>query len=168
MGNRYCKSPPGHIISYRRQKKPDARYLRYGREDGLEPILIQRHFHGIKQAFFDVSEEFRHLYNLYYDGNEKKYIIILDDGNEEDVIRINDESIKINAKYLKEFLAVKNANLVLYYNIDRFSSGKFSESAMILFVTLNKQNLLLVKLVFLMMSVNTMIPLFLADYWVKR
>lgn len=118
---------PGHIISYRQSKKTDARYLRYGREDGLEPILIQRHFHGIKQAFFDVSEEFRHLYNLYYDENERKYIIILDDGNEEDVIRINDKLIKINAKYLKEFLAVKNANLVLYYNVDRFSSGKFSE-----------------------------------------
>lgn len=117
---------PGHIISYRKGKT-DARYLRYGRDDGIEPILIQRHFHGIKKAFFDVSEEFRHLYNLYYDEHDKKYIIILDDGDEEDVIRIDDESIQINAKYLKEYLAVKNANLVLYINIDRFSPGKFSE-----------------------------------------
>lgn len=118
---------PGHIISYGRGKMTDARYLRYGREDGIGPILIQRHFHGIKKSFFDVSEEFRHLYNLYYDDHEKKYIIILDDGEEEDVIVITDESIQINAKYLKEYLSVKNANLVLYYNVDRFSLGKFSE-----------------------------------------
>jgi hypothetical protein len=118
---------PGHIISFGRGKMTNARYLRYGREDGIEPILIQRHFHGIKEAFFDVSEEFRHLYNLFYDEHEKKYIIILDDGEEEDVIKISNEMILINSKYLKEYLAVKNANLVLYFNVDRFSSGKFSE-----------------------------------------
>jgi hypothetical protein len=104
-----------------------AEYSRFSREDDIEPIIIQRHFYGVKETFFDISEEFRHLYNLYYDEPEKKYMAILDDGNEEDVIRISDESILINAKYLKEFLAIKKCVLVLYFNIDRYSQGQFSE-----------------------------------------
>ncbi len=117
---------PGFIIEYNRGT-PSTTYSRFSQEHGIEPIIIQRHFFGIKKTYFDVAEEFRHLYNLYYDEHERKYVIILDDGNEEDVIRIADESIFINAKYLKEYLAVKKCNLVLYFNIDRFSQGKFSE-----------------------------------------
>lgn len=117
---------PGFIF-YRNGKGKKAEYLRFGREDGIEPILIQRHFYGMKNTFFDLSEEFRHLYNLYHDRLENKYILILDDGNEEDVVRISDNLIEINARYLKEFLALKKAFLVLYFNIDRFFSGQFSE-----------------------------------------
>lgn len=102
-------------------------YFRYSRGDDIEPIIIQRHFYGMKETYFDISEEFRHLYNLYYDEPEKKYVAILDDGNEEDVIRISDDSILINAKYLKEFLAIKKCVLVLYFNIDRYTKGQFSE-----------------------------------------
>lgn len=117
---------PGFVF-YRNGETKKADYLRFGREDGIEPILIQRHFYGIKEPFFDLSEEFRHLYNLYHDRHENKYVIILDDGNEEDVVRISDNLIEINARYLKEFLALKKACLVLYFNIDRFVSGQFSE-----------------------------------------
>lgn len=117
---------PGFVL-YRDGKTKKGDYLRFGREDGIEPILIQRHFYGMKESFFDISEELRHLYNLYYDEHEKKYVLILDDGNEEDIIRISENFIQINAKYLKEFLAIKESCLVLYYNIDRFLPGKFSE-----------------------------------------
>jgi len=99
-----------------------AEYFRYSRADDIEPIIIQRHFYGMKETYFDISEEFRHLYKP-----EKKYVAILDDGNEEEVIRITDNSILINAKYLKEFLAIKKCVLVQYFNIDRYSKGQFSE-----------------------------------------
>jgi len=117
---------PGFVF-YRDEKTKKADYLRFGCEDGIEPILIQRHFYGIKESFFDLSEEFRHLYNLYHDRHENKYVVILDDGNEDDVVRISDNLVVINARYLKEFLAIKKACLVLYFNIDRFASGQISE-----------------------------------------
>lgn len=117
---------PGFSIQYD-HGTAIAEYFRFSREDGIEPIIIQRHFYGMKETSFDISEEFRHLYNLYYDIPEKKYIAILDDGNEEDVIRISDDKILINAKYLKEFLAIKKCVLVLYFNIDRYFQGQFSD-----------------------------------------
>lgn len=117
---------PG-LVTYSDKGERKADYLRFGREDSIEPILIQRHFWGIKKTFFDVSEEFRHVYNLYYDEHEKRYIAILDDGNEIEVIKVSDDLIEINAKYLKEYLAIKNSSLVLFINIDRFTNGNFSE-----------------------------------------
>lgn len=119
---------PGFSIQYD-HGTAIAEYFRFSRGDRIEPIIIQRHFYGMKETFFDISEEFRHLYNLFYDEPEKKYIAILDDGNEEDVIKISDESIFFNSKYLKEFLAIKKCVLVLYFNIDRYSQGQFSEIA---------------------------------------
>jgi len=117
---------PG-MVTYYDHGQSKADYLRFGREDEIEPILIQRHFWGIKKSFFEVSEEFRHLYNLYYDEHENRYIAILDDGSENVVIKISDCMIEINAKYLKEFLSLKKVSLCLYVNIDRYSQGKFSE-----------------------------------------
>lgn len=103
-------------------------YHRFGRNDSIEPIIVQRHFHGLKETYFDISEEFRHLYNLYYDVHEKMYIAILDDGNEEDVVRTSKDRVVISAKYLKEFLAIKQCILVLCFNIDRYSPGNLSDS----------------------------------------
>ncbi len=117
---------PGFLIQYD-HGTVNAEYYRFSRQDGIEPIIIQRHFYGMKKTYFDISEEFRHLYNLHYDEPEKKYIKILDDGNEEDVIRVSDDLILINAKYLKEFLAIKKYFLVLYFNIDRYTQGHFSD-----------------------------------------
>jgi hypothetical protein len=96
---------PGMVI-YNDQGERKADYLRFGREDEIKPILIHRNFWGIKDSFFDVSEEFRHLYNLYYDEHEKRYVSILDDGNEDVIIKISDNLIEINSKYIKEFLAL--------------------------------------------------------------
>lgn len=118
---------PGYITHYDRGIK-NVQYCRFGREDSIEPIVTLRHFHKLKEAYFDISEEFRHLYNLYYDRHEKTHTAILDDGNEEDVVRISKDSVVVSAKYLKEFLAIKQCILVLYFNIDRYSPGNLSNS----------------------------------------
>jgi len=117
---------PGHIIRHENSIR-NAQYYRFGRDDAIEPIIVQRYFYGMKETFFDVSEEFRHLYNLYYDEYEGTYKVILDDGNEEDVVKTSKDSVVINAKYLKEFLAIKQCILILYINIDRFSLGNLSD-----------------------------------------
>lgn len=117
---------PGFDFDYSTDP-PNVVYQRYGRDDGIEPILIYRFIPGKNDKYFDVSEEFRLLYNLYHDRYEGKYIRILDDGNEEDIVRCSADEIIVNARILKEFLAIKQAILILYINVYRLIPGKFSE-----------------------------------------
>ena len=63
----------------------NAQYYRFD-DDAIEPIIVNATSQD-ERNLFDVSEEFRHLYNLYYDEYEGTYKVILDDGNEEDVVK---------------------------------------------------------------------------------
>jgi hypothetical protein len=42
---------PDHVTHHSRGKK-EVKYLRFGREDGIEPILIQRYFYKHKKDIF--------------------------------------------------------------------------------------------------------------------
>ena len=44
-------------------------YLRYGRINGVEPLVIARNFSGLRKGYMEVCEEFRLFHNLYHDSN---------------------------------------------------------------------------------------------------
>lgn len=114
---------PGFTI-YGQQE--DGIYSRFNRDDGVEPIVYVRDFHGLKDNYVEIIEEFRLLNNLYYDNQKKEYIN-LEEG-EETVIQIKNETyVYINLKYLKRFLAVKNMSLVIYFDMIYTEPGKLSE-----------------------------------------
>jgi len=88
---------------------------------GVEPLIFWRSFHGIKEGYYEVSEEFRHYFNLFEDRKNNKFIAIDDNGDEDDVILAYENEIKIKLKYLKEFLAVKKMHLAIFFDFNRFS-----------------------------------------------
>ncbi len=55
---------PGFITEYGNGEEKNT-YLRYGDDDGFEPLIIYRSFHDVKSRYLEVSEEFRLFYNLY-------------------------------------------------------------------------------------------------------
>ncbi|NFG24544.1 hypothetical protein FDF11_13660 [Clostridium botulinum] len=94
----------------------DGIYSRFNGLDGIEPIVYPRNFHGLREDYVEIIEEFKLLNNLYYDKQKDEYIS-LEDG-EETVIRIeNKTNVYIKLKYLKKFLAVKNMDLAIYFDI---------------------------------------------------
>ena len=99
----------------------ETEYLRFGNFDKIEPIVYYRYFYDTKKAYREISQEFIHLHNLFFDEKNNKYIKIEDDGNEVDVIKISDQEIKILSSYLKKYLAIKNSSLVFYFDCYRRS-----------------------------------------------
>lgn len=97
-----------------------VKYHRYGRDDGIEPIVIERSFHGLRPDEFEISEEFRLFHNLFFDSKRNKYVKIDNDGEEEDVVLVQQHSIRASAVHLKQFLAIKNMRLALYFDLRRF------------------------------------------------
>jgi hypothetical protein len=97
--------------------KPVTTYHRFGSDDGIEPLVFNRHFHGIKPEYLELSEEFRHFHGLYHDQHNNRYIRILDSGEEEVVAEVTEPSVRIRTRALRQFLAAKGMHLLLFFDI---------------------------------------------------
>ena len=109
----------------------ETKYFRFGDDDGIEPLVLCRDFHGIKPSYTEILEEFRLFHNLYYDSKNNKYLKIDEDGNEEDIILIDDKEVKIKLKEIKQFIAFKEMHLAIYFDIIRYSNETLEELGII-------------------------------------
>lgn len=105
---------PG-FISHFDEGERRTEYYRFGNKEKIEPFILFRDFYGVKDGYNEVSEEFRLYHNLFNDGNSDSYIYIDEAGNEIEVIRKRKGRLEVRLKYLKEFLAAKNAVLAVFF-----------------------------------------------------
>lgn len=117
---------PGASISY---KKGEERvdYHRFGDRKGFEPLLIDRHFHGMRPDYFEINEEFRLFHDLYYDRKTDQYFKIDDDGNEELVVIIKENGVDIRLKEILQFLAIKEMYLSIQFDYREMAPFKLEE-----------------------------------------
>lgn len=91
-------------------------YLRYGNDDGFEPLIIHREFHGICPDYCEISEEFRLFHRLYHDRPKNQFIKFDDYGNSEVVATIEEQRIRIKRLQIRQFLAIKNMHLAWQFD----------------------------------------------------
>ena len=112
-------------------------YLRYGNDNQIEPLVINREFnesqinYGTRTEYSEIAEEFRLFHNLYHDKEKDKYIKIDDEGNEHRVIVVEPNRIQIRLKELRQFLAIKEMYLSIqfrYYEFSKYSLGALGAS----------------------------------------
>ncbi len=114
------------IYGFASDKKQIA-YLRYGTDNGMEPLIIYRDFYGVKPSYVEISEEFRHFHRLYYDEKNKNYISVDNAGNDQVVIICMPDCIKIRLKEIQQFLAIKEMVLVIFFDCRIDSDNLLSE-----------------------------------------
>lgn len=107
--------------SYFGTEDKQINYQRFGNDDGIEPLILCREFHGMKKNYVEVSEEFRLFHNLYYDRSYNNFVKIDDSGVEENIILVQEDQVQIKLKHLKQFLAIKGMHLAIFFSIDRYS-----------------------------------------------
>lgn len=113
---------PG-FSSYYENGKEIIEYQRFT-DIGIEPLVYCRNFYNIKEKYFEISEEFRLYFNLFEDRKsyrEVTFIYIDENGDEDEVVTISENEVKIKLKFIKEYLAVKKMHLVIYFEFMRFS-----------------------------------------------
>ena len=107
-----------------------VRYLRYGDDNGIEPLIINRNFtesqtnYGKRTAYREISEEFRLFHNLYHNREKDEYIKIDEEGNEHRVAVAEPDHIQIRLKEIREFVAIKEMYLSIqfcYYEFSEYS-----------------------------------------------
>ncbi|GEP52802.1 hypothetical protein FNO01nite_34740 [Flavobacterium noncentrifugens] len=101
----------------------DNSYKTYA-EEGLEPFIFSRSF-SLQQnpvRYIDISEEFVLYFNLYETGSDKqnrKFLYIDDYGEQDEVMIIEPNLIKIKIKYLKEYITIRDMHFVICFDYMR-------------------------------------------------
>ncbi|OQW91240.1 MAG: hypothetical protein BWK78_05175 [Thiotrichaceae bacterium IS1] len=111
---------PG-AIQHHRNGEWVTKYCRFGDNSGIEPLIIDRDFNGMRPNYMEVSEEFRLFHRLYHDRKDDKYIKIDDDGNEQVVIIMEPNRIQIRQKEIRQFLAIKEMHLAIQFDYLEYS-----------------------------------------------
>lgn len=104
---------PG-ITVYGSWESDEKVYHRWGNDDGIEPLVVKRDFNGLAEDVIEIAEEFRLLFNLYYNRQKQEYID-LSDGGSITVVKMNDNGfITVQKRYLKSYLAVKEKAILIH------------------------------------------------------
>ncbi|MEF3099706.1 hypothetical protein QFJ66_10285 [Raoultella terrigena] len=118
---------PGFCTSYENGKSLTT-YYNNPDEGFLRPVLI-RDFHGRKDNYIEILEEFRLFHNLYHDYKSGSYFSFDDSGDEVEVIKVQNDEVKIRKRYLRYFMAACQMNLLLYFELTRHYKKKLNYSS---------------------------------------
>lgn len=90
----------------------EATYYKWGNNTSIEPLVIKRDYNDLARDNIEIVEEFRFLFNLYYNSQSKEYV---DLENDTSVVKISDDNlVSIHKRYLKSYLAIKNMALIIH------------------------------------------------------
>lgn len=117
---------PGAVVHYNDGKKY-VEYRRYDVDSGIEPLVIDRNFYGIREDYREICEEFRIFHQLYHDRKQDQYIKIDDDGNEHLVAVVEPGRVQIRLKEIRQFLAIKEMYLSIQFDYREFSQHSLEE-----------------------------------------
>lgn len=112
---------PGFSTTYVGGKEK-TEYHRFS-EEGVEPLVYWRSFSGKDQTYLEISEEFKLYFDLFeeYKAYDNKLLTHTnDEGDDDEVVRITKNKVQVKLKYIKEFLAVKQMHLAIYFEAMRF------------------------------------------------
>lgn len=104
---------PGFCTSYENGESV-ARYYTNS-DEGYLRLVLNRQFHGRKEDYVEVLEEFRLFHNLYYDHKTSTHIAFDDSGDEIEVVKCTQHSVQIRRSYLRSFMAARQMHLLLFF-----------------------------------------------------
>lgn len=106
---------------------PDSEvvYYRFG-QTKAEPLVFIRSYRGFRERHPEISEEFRLFHNLYYDSEKNEFLKFDQSGDTTSIIRFDNNAVFIRLKEIRQFLAIKDAHLVLFFEYIRLSNSDIS------------------------------------------
>ena len=119
---------PGLESSFR-EGKEKTRYVRSS-DRGVEPLVLNRHFHDIRSGYWEIAEDFRLYFNLYDDKSGRRLLRIDDNGDEHEAVLLKKDEIKIKTLLIRQYLTVRKMELAIFFDCHLFSSRTLEELGM--------------------------------------
>jgi hypothetical protein len=101
--------------------------LPLGRDDGVEPLVLHRGFHGMREDFIELTQEFCLYYNLFPEPSRRHFLLINANGDESEAARYGDDFLEIRTDLVLKFCAVKQMALAIYVDSFRDSKSTLAE-----------------------------------------
>ncbi|MEV6349319.1 hypothetical protein [Actinoplanes sp. NPDC051851] len=112
---------PGFAQMYE-DGQPVAIYLPRGKVDeDVELLVLVRDFHGAADPVLEIDQQFRLFHNLRYVAASDSYVKMNDDGTETAAVRITGETIEIRTSLLKQYIAARQMDLLLFTDMHVYS-----------------------------------------------
>jgi hypothetical protein len=102
-------------------------YIPMGRDDSIEPLVMHRGFHGIREDFIELAQEFRLYFNLFPEPAKQRFLLIDANGDESEAARYGDDFLEIRTDLVLKFCAVKQMALAIYVDSFRDSKSTLAE-----------------------------------------
>lgn len=102
-------------------------YTPLGRDDGIEPLVLHRRFHGMREDFIELAQEFRLYFNLFPEPTKQRFLLIDANGDESEVARYGDDFLEIRTDLVLKFCGVKQMALAIYVDSFRDSKSTLAE-----------------------------------------
>ena len=100
---------PG-ITVYGSWEDDEKVYHRWGNDNGYEPLVIKREYNGVATDSIEIVEEFRLLFNLYFNSQKNEYIDV-SNGEGITVVKMNDKASPV----LNVLDTNQNKRYIMYY-----------------------------------------------------
>ena len=120
---------PGFMESYEDGAKVTTYLSRGETDESLERLVLVREFHGAADTTFEIDQQFRLFHNLRYVAASNTYVKMNDDGTETPAVRFNGERIEIRTSLLKQYIAARQMDLLLFIDVNVRSSSKPADPA---------------------------------------
>lgn len=88
-----------------------TRYVNFSTSGDVEPLVVKRDYDGLADSTVEIVEEFRLLFQLFYDNKTGCYKDLKSNTN---IIIIQQDKVFINQRYLRLYLAAKKKVLVVF------------------------------------------------------
>lgn len=119
----------------------DCQYKSNLLKDGFESIIYYREFFGVEKNYIEIAQEFILLNNLRYNTLSKSYWAMYENGESEEAVKyIDDETIQIKMKFLRNYSAAKQKAILLFFDIRTKFNGKLSDYGIDSFNFKNKED----------------------------
>ncbi|MGY4103605.1 hypothetical protein ACW2Q0_29185 [Nocardia sp. R16R-3T] len=116
---------PAFTTGYR-DGEPRTTYHRHCIEDGFEPLVLLRQFHGVVPDEYHISEEFILFMNLWRNPDTGNYEVLEHDTRVE-AIQIGDDYVRIRTPILRRYQAARRMDLIIFVDSVVFVDG-FSDA----------------------------------------
>lgn len=91
--------------------------------DAVEPLVLYRSFDGLRPREFELSEEFRLLFNLWEDRKSKTYYVFDEAGDAAAVAMITDDSVRVATSLVRRYQAARQLHLALFLDSTLWSDS---------------------------------------------
>ena len=78
----------------------------------LEPFVIKRNFHGVRPDTYEIIQDFVLYHDLFFDHGRRAYVNL----EGEEIVRAPTSCMQVREDALRDYLAARQMNLVLYHD----------------------------------------------------